>query len=89
MSIKAALVSIHSDTAGDIFNIRSLNVSVGRTAHRVNNSLQGLKSIIYRKDMVLTVSNLCQLEERNSITITSDKYIALRHRISEAYSITS
>lgn len=73
MSIKAALFSFLSDTAGDIFNIRSLNVSVGRIAHRVNDSLQGLKSIIYRKDMILTVSNLCQLEERNSITITTDK----------------
>lgn len=67
--MKAALFSL---SAGDISTIRSLNVSVSRRAHRVNDSLQGLKSIIYRKDMVLTVSNLCQLEERNSITITSD-----------------
>lgn len=42
---------------------------VCQIAYRVDNSLQGGKSIIHREDMILAVSNLCQLDRTFNIAI--------------------
>lgn len=42
---------------------------VCQIAYRVNNSLQGGKSIIHREDMILAVGNLCQLDRTFNIAV--------------------
>lgn len=39
-----------------------------KASYGVDDSLQGLKSIIDREDVILTVSNLCQLEKESQVT---------------------
>lgn len=46
----------------------SFIIFVEKASYGVDDSLQGLKSIIDREDMILTVSNLCQLEKESQVT---------------------
>lgn len=39
-------------------------IFAGEASYRVNDSLQGLKSIVDGEYMILTVRNLCQLEQK-------------------------
>lgn len=43
-----------------------LIIFAGKPPYRVNDPLQGLKSIIDGEDVILTVCNLCQLEQKET-----------------------
>lgn len=65
--------------------IRGCNLEVlliCQITYRVNHSLQGGKSIIHREDMILAVSNLCQLDRTFNIAVMDGRlYKVIRHTL--------